>query len=146
MLTISPKYSISEVCGLVRSRSTWMYDPSSWKIWMPLYGLWRILPSGNEDEIIDGWYIPFIGPTIPALPLLRLDIIRVVETNTYYANFFYIKGSSCFHKLRYEGYLELICRFLSNDMYTKLTRMRISYEKIIYVYGKNSHDGCVSDL
>jgi hypothetical protein len=36
----------------------------------------------------------------------------------------------------YEGYLKLICRYLSNDMYTKLTRKRILYGDITYVYGK----------
>ena len=35
-----------------------------------------------------------------------------------------------------EGYLKLICRCLSNDMYTKLTRKRILYGDITYVYGK----------
>ena len=47
-----------------------------------------------------------------------------------------MKDSSCSYKLRYEGYLELICRCLLDNMYTELTYMRISYEKIICIYGK----------
>jgi hypothetical protein len=30
----------------------------------------------------------------------------------------FMKESSCSHKLRYEGYMELICGYLSNDIYT----------------------------
>jgi tRNA pseudouridine-54 N-methylase len=47
-----------------------------------------------------------------------------------------MKRSSCSHKLGNEGYLELICRCLSDDIFTELTRMKISYEEIICVYGK----------
>ena len=47
-----------------------------------------------------------------------------------------MKENNCSHKLRYKRYLELICKRLSNDMNTELTSMRISYEKIIYVYKK----------
>ena len=47
-----------------------------------------------------------------------------------------MKENSCSHNLRYEGYLKLIYRCLSHDMYTKLTRMRIQYEEITCVYGK----------
>jgi hypothetical protein len=36
----------------------------------------------------------------------------------------------------YDGYLELIYRCLSDDMLTELTRVRISYEEITYIYGK----------
>ena len=38
--------------------------------------------------------------------------------------------------MKCERYLELICRCLSDDMYTKLTRNIITYGEIIYVYGK----------
>jgi hypothetical protein len=38
--------------------------------------------------------------------------------------------------LRYDGYLELICKCLSDDMFTELTCIRIPYEKITRVYGK----------
>jgi hypothetical protein len=47
-----------------------------------------------------------------------------------------MKGSNLSYKLRYKGYLELICRCLSKDMHTKLTCIRISYGEITYVYGK----------
>ena len=47
-----------------------------------------------------------------------------------------MKGSSCSHKLMYERYLELIHRCLLDDMYTKLTHMRILYADIICVYRK----------
>jgi len=63
-------------------------------------------------------------------------LIRVVETGTYYALYIYIKGRSCYHELRYEGYLKLIYRCLLYDMYIELNRMRIPYGKITYVYGK----------
>ena len=46
------------------------------------------------------------------------------------------KGNRCSNKLRYEGYLKLIYRCLSNDMYVKLTRKRILYGEITYIYGK----------
>jgi hypothetical protein len=36
----------------------------------------------------------------------------------------------------YKKQLELICRCLLDDMYTKLTHMRISYEEITCVYIK----------
>ena len=45
-----------------------------------------------------------------------------------------MKRSSCSKKLRYEGCLELICRFLLDNMYTKLTPKRILYEEITYIY------------
>jgi hypothetical protein len=54
-----------------------------------------------------------------------------------------MKENSCSHKLRYEGYLKLICRCLSDDMYIKLTHVRISYRVISCVYGK-SHIKVVS--
>ena len=47
-----------------------------------------------------------------------------------------MKGSSCSHKLRYEGYLEIICRCMSDDMYSELTYMRILYGEITCIYGK----------
>ena len=56
--------------------------------------------------------------------------------------FSFMKESNCSHKLRHEEYLELICRYLSDDLYNELTCMRISY--VIYIY-KGSHDDCVSD-
>jgi hypothetical protein len=62
-------------------------------------------------------------------------LIRIIETNTYYV-LSLIKEVSCFHKLRYERYVELIFKCLLDDMYTELIRMRISYEEITYVYKK----------
>ena len=50
--------------------------------------------------------------------------------------FFFMKGSSCSHKLGYKRYLKLICKCLLDDMYTELTRMRISYKEITCVYEK----------
>jgi hypothetical protein len=50
--------------------------------------------------------------------------------------FSFMKGSNCSHKLRYKEYLKLICSCLSQDMYTEMTCMRISYGEITYVYGK----------
>ena len=47
-----------------------------------------------------------------------------------------MKKNNYSYKLRYEGHLKLICRCLSDDMYTKLNRMRTPYGDIIYVYGK----------
>ena len=47
-----------------------------------------------------------------------------------------MKKNRCSHKLRYEGYLELICRCLLYDMYTELTCKRILYGKITCVYAK----------
>ena len=52
-------------------------------------------------------------------------------------NLFILK-KSCSHKLWYEGYLELTCSCLLDEMYTKLTCIRISYEVIICVY-ENSY-------
>ena len=46
------------------------------------------------------------------------------------------KKKSYSHKLRYEGYIEIICRCLCDDMYTELTRIRISYGEITCVNGK----------
>jgi hypothetical protein len=48
--------------------------------------------------------------------------------------------------LRCKGYMELIYRWLWNDMYIELICMRISYEEIICVYRKGSNDNCVSGL
>jgi hypothetical protein len=50
--------------------------------------------------------------------------------------FYFMKENSYSHKLKYEGYLEIIYRYLSNDIYIKLTCMRISYRKITYIYEK----------
>jgi len=47
-----------------------------------------------------------------------------------------MKESRCSYKLRYKGYLELICRCLSEDMYTELFHMRIPYREITYVFRK----------
>ena len=47
-----------------------------------------------------------------------------------------MKRNSCSHKLGNEGYLELIYRCLSDDIFTELTRIRISQGKIICVYKK----------
>jgi hypothetical protein len=63
--------------------------------------------------------------------ILRLDIIKAIETNTYYPLSF-IKGS----QLRYARYLELIYRCLLDDMYIELTCMRIIHEEITRIYGK----------
>ena len=53
-----------------------------------------------------------------------------------------MKGSNYSHKLRYKGYLELICKCLSQNMYTELTCMRIPYGKITYIYGKTHLTVC----
>ena len=50
--------------------------------------------------------------------------------------FSYINKNNYSHKLMYEGYLKLICRILSDDMYTKLTRLRIVYKEITCIYEK----------
>jgi hypothetical protein len=50
--------------------------------------------------------------------------------------FFFMKGNNCSYKLRCEGYLELICRCLSNDMHTEQIHMRILYGEITCFYGK----------
>jgi hypothetical protein len=63
-------------------------------------------------------------------------LIRVVETNTYYDNFF-VKWNNYSYKLKYDKYLELVYRCLSNYMYIKTIRMRISYGEITCVYGKS---------
>ena len=47
-----------------------------------------------------------------------------------------MKGRSCSHKMKYEGYLKLICICLSDDMYTELAYKKIPYGGIVYVYGK----------
>ena len=47
-----------------------------------------------------------------------------------------MKGNICSHKPKYKGYLELICRCLLDEMYTELTRMKISYKEITYLYKK----------
>ena len=44
-----------------------------------------------------------------------------------------MKGNNCSHKLRYERYLY---RCLSDDMYTKMIHMEISYGEITCVYEK----------
>ena len=36
----------------------------------------------------------------------------------------------------YEKNLKLTCRYLLDDMYIELTRIRISYKEITYVYEK----------
>jgi hypothetical protein len=46
-----------------------------------------------------------------------------------------MKENNYFYKPRYEGYLKLICKYLTDDMHTKLTRKRILYEEITYAYG-----------
>ena len=56
-----------------------------------------------------------------------------------------MKGSNYTLKLRYERYLELTCKCLSNKIDTKLARMKILYRDITYVYEKGSRDGSVSD-
>jgi len=40
-----------------------------------------------------------------------------------------MKENNYFYKLRYEGYLELICKCLTDYMYTKLTRKKIYMER-----------------
>jgi hypothetical protein len=47
-----------------------------------------------------------------------------------------MKENNYFHKLRYEGYLELIYGCLLNDMHTELTHMRILYGEITNAYEK----------
>jgi hypothetical protein len=36
----------------------------------------------------------------------------------------------------YKGYLELICKYLLNDIYNELTRKKNPYGEITYVYKK----------
>jgi hypothetical protein len=43
-------------------------------------------------------------------------------------------------------YTELICRCLSNNIYTELACMRILYGEITYVYEKDSCDSFLNDL
>jgi len=50
--------------------------------------------------------------------------------------FFFLLNEVVVHKLRYKRYLELICRCLSDFMLNELTRIRIVYGDIIYVYEK----------
>jgi len=47
-----------------------------------------------------------------------------------------MKRNNYSYKMWYERYLELICKCLSHDMYTELTRIRILYEEITCVYKK----------
>jgi hypothetical protein len=47
-----------------------------------------------------------------------------------------MKRNNFSYKLRYERSLKLICRYLSDDIYTELTFKRILYGEITYVYGK----------
>ena len=47
-----------------------------------------------------------------------------------------MKESRYSYKLRYEGYLELIYKCLLDDLYTKLTCVRILYGDITCFYGK----------
>ena len=62
-------------------------------------------------------------------------LIKVVETNTYHVLSF-VKRNNYSYKLRYERYLELIYKCLSNNLYTELTHKIIQYGEITYVYGK----------
>jgi hypothetical protein len=62
-----------------------------------------------------------------------MTFIKVVETSRYYV-LSYMKGNSLSHKLRYEENLKLICNCLSDDMYTELIRLRISYVDITCIY------------
>ena len=53
-----------------------------------------------------------------------------------YIIFIYIKRNKCSHKSRYDEYMELIGRwYMMDDMY-ELTRKRILYGEITYVYKK----------
>jgi hypothetical protein len=65
----------------------------------------------------------------------RMELTTLVETGTYYIIFF-MKGSSFSRMSGYKEYLELICGCLSYDIYTKMTRVRIPYRDITYIYGK----------
>ena len=47
-----------------------------------------------------------------------------------------MKENNCSHKLRYKGYLKLICKCLSDNIYNELTCIRIPYRKITCVCGK----------
>jgi len=47
-----------------------------------------------------------------------------------------MKRNGCSYKLSYKKYLELICKCLSQDMYTELICMKILYREITYVYEK----------
>ena len=52
--------------------------------------------------------------------------------------FFLWQKSSLSHKWRYEGYMILVCRYFSDDIYTELTYKRIPCEEITYIYRKDS--------
>jgi hypothetical protein len=41
--------------------------------------------------------------------------------------FFFMKGSNYSHKLMYNKYLKLICRYLLDNMYIELVHMKILY-------------------
>ena len=47
-----------------------------------------------------------------------------------------MKRNNCFYKWRNGEYSKQIYRCYSEDMYTKLTYMRISCGGITYIYGK----------
>ena len=55
-----------------------------------------------------------IPEMFPVDALLNIEhllyLLRLVHIMFFYL---FIKGSSCSHKLRYNGYIELICRCLS---------------------------------
>ena len=58
-----------------------------------------------------------------------------------------MKKNCCSHKLRYEKYLKLICKYLSNNMYIELIKHKdfIWRDYLCHVYEKNSYDRYVSD-
>jgi hypothetical protein len=56
-----------------------------------------------------------------------------------------MKRNNYSHKLRCEGYVELICRCFSNDVYTKLTCIKNFVWRDHQCLWKGSHDDCVSD-
>ena len=50
--------------------------------------------------------------------------------------FFLMEGSICSLKLKYDEYLEKICRYLLDDIYTNMTRVKILYGEIACIYIK----------
>ena len=47
-----------------------------------------------------------------------------------------MEGSICSLKLKYDEYLEKIYRYLLDDIYTNMTRVRILYGEIACIYIK----------
>jgi hypothetical protein len=62
--------------------------------------------------------------------------MHLINYISYYSCEFYIRVYCYSHKPRYERYLKLIYKCLLDDMYTELSRKKIQYGEIIYIYRK----------